>query len=112
MTSIYWIWKNELPKIKKNQWIGICHYRRFWLKSKHKKKVNAKNLKINLLKNISQKDSKYDGFVVSPQNLTGYKTMKILKKGKKNILRNPLILFNKKYNNIKLNFDMFNINNG
>ena len=112
LTSIYWIWKNELPKIKKNQWIGICHYRRFWLKSKHQKKINVKNLKLNLLRSIPQKNSKYDAFVVSPQNLTGYKMMKILKKGKKNILRNPLILFNKKYHNINLHFNMFHIYDG
>ena len=29
LTSIYWIWKNELKKYKENTWIGISHYKRF-----------------------------------------------------------------------------------
>ena len=34
LTSIYWIWKNEIKNLKSNSYIGICHYRRFWLKRK------------------------------------------------------------------------------
>ncbi len=112
LTSIYWIWKNELKKIRNNQWIGICHYRRFWLKKDHKKKVNLLNLENNILKNINKNNLKYDAFVASPQNLKGYKLMKFLKKGKKNILKNPSILFNSKLHSINLHFDMFHIYNG
>ena len=37
-TGIYWIWKNELPKMKSDDWVGTCHYRRFWLDSEYKEK--------------------------------------------------------------------------
>ena len=112
LTSLYWIWKNELNKYKNEDWIGICHYRRFWLKENHSKVINTLNLKDNLIYSINGSNLNYDGFVVSPQNLTGYKLMKILKKGKKNILKNPFILVNKKLHTINLHFDMFHIFNG
>ena len=31
MTGIYWVYKNEINKFKNDDWIGFCHYRRFWL---------------------------------------------------------------------------------
>ena len=108
LTSIYWIWKNELKKYNKNDWVGICHYRRFWLKEKHDNKINFGNLKKNLLNSIP-KNFKFDAIVASPQNLSGYKLSKILKKGGKNLIKNPLILFDKKLHTINLHFDMFNI---
>ena len=112
LTSLYWIWKNELQKYGNDDWVGICHYRRYWLNENHEKKIDVHNLNDNLMKSITGNNLKYDGFVVSPQNVTGYKLMKILKKGKKNILRNPLILFKKKLHTINLHFDMFHIYNG
>ena len=32
MTGIYWVYKNQINKFKDDDWIGFCHYRRFWLK--------------------------------------------------------------------------------
>ena len=26
----YWIWKNLLPKLNKDEWIGTCQYRRYF----------------------------------------------------------------------------------
>ena len=112
LTSIYWIWKNELKNYKNDQWIGICHYRRFWLKENHEKRINFNNLRNNLLKNIPIKYSKYEAFVALPQNLKGYKFSKILKKGGKNLIKRPSILFDKKLHTINLHFDMFHIYNG
>ena len=31
LTFHYWIWKNKL-NVCKNQWIGFCQKRRFWIK--------------------------------------------------------------------------------
>ena len=31
MTGIYWVYKNQINKFKNDDWIGFCHYRRFWL---------------------------------------------------------------------------------
>ena len=112
LTSIYWVWKNEMGKYKKNTWIGISHYRRFWLKEKHDKVITLTNLNKNLLDHISDKNLNYDAFVALPQNLQGYKLMKLLKKTPKNILKNPTILLDKEKHTINLHFDMFHLHNG
>ena len=112
LTSIYWIWKNELNKYEDNTWIGISHYRRFWLKEKHEKSISLINLNKNLLSNISGENLKFDAFIPNPQNLTGYKLIKLLKKARKNIFKDPLILFNKKKHTINLHFDMFHLYGG
>ncbi len=50
-TGMYWIWKNYLDKFKKDDWIGFCQYRRFWLNDLYIKKQNFtfKSLYSNLL---------------------------------------------------------------
>ena len=112
LTSIYWIWKNELKKYEDNTWIGISHYRRFWLKENHNKIISIDNLNKNLLYSIPDEDLMFDAFVAPSQNLTGYKIMKLLKKAPKNIIRDPLILFDKKKHNLNLHFDMFHLYRG
>jgi len=112
LTSIYWIWKNDLRLIKFNNYIGISHYRRFWLKKKYDKSVNSKNLKNNLLKSIPARYKKYDAFVCNAINLQGYKFSKLFKKAKINLIKDPSIIFNKKKHTINLHFNMFHINNG
>ena len=112
LTSIYAIWKNEINKYNQNTWIGISHYRRFWLKEKHEKQISLINLNINLLSTISEENLIFDAFVPNPQNLTGYKLIKLLKKAPKNILKDPLILFDKKKHTINLHFDMFHLYGG
>ena len=112
LTSIYWIWKNDINDLGPNDYIGICHYRRFWLKEKHEKKINFNNLNKNLLKTIPRKYLKYDSFVCRPQNVSGYKFMKLIKKAKKDLINDPTILYNKKKHTINLHFNMFHIYNG
>ena len=112
LTSIYWIWKNELKKYKENTWIGISHYRRFWLKDKHDQIISLQNLNKNLLDNILDHNLDFDAFVASSLDLTGNKPMKLLKKAPKNILSDPSILINKNKHNIKLHFDMFHLYQG
>ena len=34
LTSHYWFWQNRLKYHNTKDWIGICHYRRFFLKKK------------------------------------------------------------------------------
>ena len=52
LTVFYWIWKNKINNLNNDDWIGLCHYRRFWLKSTHEKYINKDNLKQNLLRNF------------------------------------------------------------
>jgi len=112
LTSIYWIWQNELNNYTNNTWIGISHYRRFWLKENHDKTITLKNLSKNLLYNIPDKNLNFDAFIAPPQNLQGYKLMKLLKKTPKNIFKNPMILLDKNRHNISLHFDMFHLHGG
>ena len=36
----YWIWKNYLPKLTKDEWIGTCQYRRYFVKKSFQKKYS------------------------------------------------------------------------
>ena len=112
LTSLYWIWKNQLDKCNDNSWIAISHYRRFWLKENHESTISQDNLNSNILREIPDRYSNFDAFVAKPQNMTGYKFSKLFKKAKKNIINKPSILFSKKNHNLKLNFDMFHLYRG
>ena len=112
LTSIYWIWKNKIQNMKSDDYIGICHYRRFWLKTEYDKKISLKNLKKNILYNVPNKYKNYDCFVCKPQDLSGHKIVKLIKKGKRSIINDPTILFNKNKHTINLHFNMFHIYNG
>ena len=114
LTSIYWIWKNRInsKNINKNNYIAINHYRRFWLKKNHSKKINLTNLKDNILRDIPKKYLNYDAFVCKPIDLRNYKFSKLIKKAKLSILKDPSILFNNNKHTINLHFDMFHIKNG
>ena len=48
LTSIYWIWKNHIKYLKQDDYIGICHYRRFWLKKNHDKKIGLNSFQKKL----------------------------------------------------------------
>ncbi|MDC0519456.1 DUF4422 domain-containing protein [Candidatus Pelagibacter ubique] len=105
LTFHYWFWKNRLNKIHKDSWIGFCQKRRFWIKSK-KKISNLNQLKKNLLKTPPRKWSNFESIICKSIKVDNPKKMKLLKRGYKNILKDPSIIFNKKKHNIKLHFDM------
>ena len=107
LTTHYWFWKNILSKHKKNDWIGFCHYRRFWVKQDIGSIVDIKNLKKNLLTKIPEEYENYDTFLPKKVFVNKVKFMKLIKKGYKNYFRDPSILFSDKKNNIELHFDMF-----
>ena len=43
MTGIYWVYKNQINKFEENDWIGFCHYRRFWLNDLYQKNHKIKS---------------------------------------------------------------------
>ena len=104
LTSHYWIWKNRLSLTR--NWIAVCHHRRFWVK-KNSKIINTKNLSSFLLRNIPKKYSNYDVFLPKKIIFKTLKKSKLIKKGFRNYIRNPSMLFTKTKYNINLHFDIF-----
>ncbi len=105
-TFHYYLWKNLLHKIPNNEWIGFCGYRRFW-----KKKINyAKTFEDMVIKEIPEEWNGYDVIIGDELSLKEIKWIKVLKYGKKAFFRNPKIILNKKYRNIRFQFDMFHGN--
>ena len=51
-TGFYWIWKNKIQDLKKEDMIGFCHYRKLWMNDLHtdKNKFTFKSLYSNLLR--------------------------------------------------------------
>jgi len=108
LTFHYWFWKNRLNSLKKNEWFGICHYRRFFINEKISFEIdNWKDLNNILLKQPKKEWDVLDVILCDPISVENQKIMKLLKRGLKSIIRNPAILYNKKKRSIKLHFDMF-----
>ena len=106
LTFHYWYWKNILPS-EKTEWVGFCQKRRFWIISDDKiNQISEKNLNDNLLKNISNNLSHYESFICNPINISGAKKIKIIKRGWKNLIKDPSIFFDKKKQTISFHFDM------
>ena len=99
LTFHYWFWKNELKNKKKNQWIGFCQKRRFWLQEKKNKK--------KILKKTPNIWNNYEAIICSKINLGKPKLSKLIKRGWKNVISSPNILSSKRKYSIELHFDLF-----
>ena len=105
LTFHYWFWKNKLKKFDKDIWIGFSQKRRFWLKN-HKRINSFRDLKKNILRKAPTIWRNYDSVICNPIIVQNPKKMKLIKRGWKNILRDPSILYDQKKQNIELQFDM------
>ena len=105
LTFQYWYWKNLLSLENKN-WIGFCQKRRFWLKKKNINKISHDNFKESILNYPDEAWNNYDSIICNSIKLNKVNKSKILKRGFRNFLRNPKILFNEEERNISLHFDM------
>ena len=67
-SGVYWVWKNQLKGFDAEDWIGFCHYRKFWLNEEFtkKQKFNFGNLYANLLKNENNIFLNNDVILVQP----------------------------------------------
>ena len=76
--------------------------------SKKNNKNDLNNIfKEDLLKYIPKEWSGHNAIICEPINLQVSKYSKLIKKGWRNIINDPSILFNKSKHSIKLHFDMF-----
>ncbi len=106
LTFHYWYWKNILNK-EKNDWVGFCQKRRFWIRKEYeKKKIFKDNLNESLLDEIDENLNKFESFICKPIKVSGAKKIKILKRGWRNLLKDPSILYNPNKETIGLHFDM------
>ena len=106
LTFHYWYWKNCL-NVSSKEWIGFCQKRRFWIKSEEDKKIiNTNNLNQYLLDNIDSKINDYESIICNPINVSGAKKIKMIKRGWRNLIKDPSILFNNQKETIAFHFDM------
>tara|TARA_Y100000287_G_scaffold96089_1_gene76663 strand:- start:162 stop:551 length:390 start_codon:yes stop_codon:yes gene_type:complete len=71
-----------------------------------KKIASFKQLQKYILKKPPKKWSDYESIICKPIKIDNPKRMKLLKRGYKNLLKDPSIIYDKKKQNIKLHFDM------
>ncbi len=105
LTFHYWFWKNLLKNEDEDSWIGFCQKRRYWVKESPKTKINKLNINQYLLREIDETQD-IEALICSPINTNGVKKTKLIKRGWRNLIRNPSIFFLAKYQNIELQFDM------
>tara|TARA_B100001057_G_scaffold473492_1_gene538032 strand:+ start:605 stop:1405 length:801 start_codon:yes stop_codon:yes gene_type:complete len=106
LTFHYWYWKNLL-KEEKSEWIGFCQKRRFWIKSSSvEEKINSQNMNNHLLSEPESDWNKYESILCNSINISGAKKIKIFKRGWKNLIFNPKLIFKKDFETIKIQFDM------
>ena len=104
-TFHYWLWKNDLRNFFNADWIGFCHYRRFWLKNFNEN--NFKDLKSTVISEPLTAWNDYDVVLGNEYYVNNTKLSKIFKHGKKQILKNPFVFFFKKKMTVKVHFDMY-----
>ena len=60
----FWLWKNNSLDLK-NDWIGFCQYRKFWvINEKNEKIINLNQLSQNLIKNIPKNYENYESLLI------------------------------------------------
>ena len=96
LTFHYWYWKNLLLS-EQNQWVGFCQKRRFWInKNSINKKLDNNNINEHLLIDIDKSWENSNAILCEPINISGAKKIKLIKRGWRNILNEPGLLFKKK----------------
>ena len=103
-TFHYWLWKNKLSSLEDNKWICFSTYRRFW--KSDKEKILHSELKDKIIQEIPPDWEGYETILTEPIDLKNFKMLKMIKKGKLLILKNPGVLFNKNLRTIKFHFDV------
>ena len=67
LTGFYWIWKNKLNWLENDDFIGFCHYRKFWLDDKNLiKTLTFKSLYSILLNDQNKIFTSHDVVQVNP----------------------------------------------
>ena len=106
LTFHYWYWKNLL-RTEDHKWIGFCQKRRFWInKNSINLNINQNNIHEHLLNEIDINWENSNAILCDPINISGAKKIKLIKRGWRNIISNPNLLFRKYQETINVHFDM------
>ena len=100
----YWLWKNYLDKIKDNEWICFSTYRRHW--KSEVPFLDSDLLKDKILQTPPDAWKGYNTILTEPTDFSKIKISKMLKKGKKLLIKNPSLLFKPEKRSIKFHFDL------
>ena len=106
LTFHYWYWKNLLKHENDDCWVGFCQKRRYWIKENTLIKIDNTNINKYLLTDYKKEWENFESLICNPIQISGAKKIKLIKRGWRNILENPNILFNEKYQNLAVHFDM------
>ena len=106
LTFHYWYWKNLLKFEKDDCWIGFCQKRRYWAKEEAPPVVQSQDINQYLLTKPNEEWKNYEAFICNPINISGAKKMKLIKKGWRNLIKKPSLLFDESGQNLKIHFDM------
>ena len=106
LTFHYWYWKNLLANEDKDQWVGFCQKRRYWINKPYNNNINKNNINEHLFYDVPNEWSNYDAIICKPIDVSGVNKIKILKRGFKNFIKDPSILYKKDKQNLYLHFDM------
>ncbi len=103
----YWFWKNILPTIDDNSWVGFCAYREYW----GNKMIPKDNSKISdlAIKEIPSEWEDYNTIIGEHIFINNLKFSKLIKHGVWSLFRNPSAIFKWK-RNIRFHFDMWHGN--
>ena len=104
-TFYYWLWKNNLEENFNTDWLGFCHYRRFWLNKREEEK--NQDFQKSIIQEASKEWENYDVVLRDEVFVNGTKFSKVLKHGKKQLLSNPFVFFSKKTMTVKVHYDMY-----
>ena len=104
-TFYYWLWKNELKKKFDADWIGFCHYRRFWLKDSKEK--NYEDFKKSIVQEAPIEWKNHEVVLRDEVYVNSTKLSKILKYGKRQLIKNPFVFLSKKTMTVKVHYDMY-----
>ena len=106
-TFYYWFWKNVLPKVKDNHWIGFCSYRELW---GNKKKITESSKFADVVLTETPREwEKFDTILGEHIFMNNLKFSKLIKHGLWSLTRNPSALFKSK-RNLRFQFDMWHGN--
>ena len=106
LTFHYWYWKNKFS-LNNDNWIGFCQKRRLWIKYDSKEKeINKYNFKDHLLLEADHRWDKFEAIICDKIFVNNVKKIKMIKRGWRNLIKDPKILFNPKKQTVKFHFEM------